>query len=194
MDDPGQRLIVVGEIAGSFGVQGWVRIRSHTDPDDGLFGYSPWYLGTDPGPGDSAPALGPRRRRASGPRPSSGGERTCRVLEWRRHQPGFIARLPGVNDREAAAELAGTPICVRRQQLPPAEPGEYYWADLIGLQVVTESGQPLGKVHELLQTGANDVLVVRGERERLVPFLVPDVIKQVDLAGGVLRVDWDPDF
>lgn len=85
-------------------------------------------------------------------------------------------------------------IGVRRDQLPDTAPGEYYWRDLIGLAVVTRQGEPLGKVDHLLETGANDVLVVAGERERLIPFVPGPIVTQVDLQAGVIEVDWDKDF
>jgi len=85
-------------------------------------------------------------------------------------------------------------IGVRRDQLPPAAPGEYYWHDLLGLDVVDLHGEALGRVDHLLETGANDVLVVQGERERLIPFVPGKVVMRVDLEGGVIQVDWDKEF
>ena len=83
---------------------------------------------------------------------------------------------------------------MRRKQLPAAQPGEYYWSDLQGLEVVTLQGESLGTVDHLLETGANDVLVVTGERERLIPFVLGQVVDDVDLERGEIRVDWDRDF
>ena len=99
-----------------------------------------------------------------------------------------------IEDRDAAEALRGTEILVPRQALPPAAPGEYYWIDLEGLRVVTVEGVPLGEVSHLLSTGANDVMVVRGERERLLPFVQPDYVKAVDFETGTVTVDWDPEF
>ena len=105
-----------------------------------------------------------------------------------------MARLEGVDAREQALQLSGLSISVDRDRFEPAKPGEYYWADLIGLEVRTTSGVGLGAVTGLMETGANDVLVVRRERERLIPFVVGEFVKDVDLDAGVLIVDWDPDF
>lgn len=160
------RLLVLGRIAGLYGVRGWVRVFSETDPRDNILRYSPWCL----------------------------GDARHEVAEGRVHGKGLVARLVGCDDRDQAALLVGQPIAIRRDQLPPPRPDEFYWADLEGLEVRTRDGVDLGTVDHLFATGANDVLVVRGERERLVPFIWGQVVEDVDFAAGVLRVDWDPDF
>jgi len=163
-------LVTVGRISGLYGVRGWVRVYSHTEPREGIVRYSPWYL-------------------------RLGGEwRPVAVAEGRRHGKGVVARLEGCEDRDQAARLMGAEIAVRRDQLPPLPEGDYYWTDLEGLRVVNREGVELGTVERLMETGANDVLVVRGERERLVPYLPGRVVLGVDLEGGEIRVDWDPDF
>lgn len=164
---------VLGRIGAPFGVKGWVKIESFTRRPETLFEYAPWRLRT------------------------AQGERECRVLEHRRHGTGkgqgFVARLELAAEREEAARLAGALIVVPLERLPPPAPNEFYWASLEGLQVVTTGGVELGRVAYLFATGANDVLVVEGGRERWIPF-IPDVIREVDLAGGSLVVDWDPEF
>jgi 16S rRNA processing protein RimM len=102
--------------------------------------------------------------------------------------------LPGFDDRERAATLVGQQICVGRDQMPPTEEGEYYWADLEGLRVVTTGGRELGRVDRMMETGANDVMVVSGDRERLIPFIQGQYVKRVDLEAELIEVDWDPDF
>lgn len=169
MSEPQDKPIVMGEIAGVYGVRGWVRVRSYTEPKDNLLRYRSWALGGDPEP------------------------RSVTLKEGRPHGPGLIARLEGIENRDAAARLLGRKIMVPRAALPEA-PGEFYWADLEGMQVVTTDGKKLGVVDHLLETGANDVLVVRGERERLIPFVRPDVVAAVDRQKGQLIVDWDPEF
>lgn len=163
-------LVAVGRIAGLYGVRGWVRVYSYTEPRENVLRYTPWTL-----------ALG-RTRRTTAP------------LEGRRHGRTVIARLEGVDDRDLAATLLGAQIEVSRAALPAPPPGEYYWADLIGLRVETAAGEALGTVERLLETGANDVLVVAGERERLIPWLPGRVVREVDLDGGRVVVDWDPEF
>lgn len=166
------RLLEVGRISGVYGVRGWVRIYSHMTPRDEILGYTDWYL-----------------RRGDEP------WRSIRMLEGRQQGKGIVARLEGVNDRDTAHALIATDIAIDRDALPPPEPGTYYWADLEGAQVVTIDGVALGTLDHLFETGANDVMVVRGEdRERLIPFVVDQVVKEVDLGTRVVRVDWDPDF
>jgi len=162
--------IIVGRIAGPYGVKGWLRVVSYTEQPEKLIDYTPWYL---------------KQGNAWLP---------TRVVEAKHHTKGLLVRLPDCGDRDKAAELSGLDIGIYRSQLPAPAAGEYYWDDLIGLSVVTLDGVPLGRVDHLLETGANDVLVVRGERERLIPFIQGSVIAMVDLDGRVLRVDWDPEF
>lgn len=163
LDDP---LVVLGRVVGVFGVRGWVKILSETDPPENIQRYSPWLL----------------RNRA------------LRLLSSQRHGKGLIARLEGCEDRDQAQALVGLEIAVRRSQLPPPGADEYYWADLEGLEVETTEGVYLGQVSHVLATGANDVLVVRGERERLIPLIWDQVVRELDVAAKRLCVDWDPDF
>jgi 16S rRNA processing protein RimM len=162
--------VVVGRIHGLFGVHGWLRLFSYMERPADLLGFGRLWLMT-----------------AKGPEPR-------RVLETERKGPRLIARLEGVDSREAARALLGTELRVPRSALEPAGVDEYLWADLIGLAVETLDGTALGRVDSLLDTGANDVLVVAGaDRERLIPFLA-DYVPEVDLERGLIRVDWDPDF
>ena len=163
--------ILIGEIMGAFGVRGEVKIRSHTEPETALFRYSPWLL-----------------------RDARGGERTLEGVRGRSGAKGVVATLPGVEDRDAAEALRGTEIYVPREALPPPKPGEYYWVDLEGLRVETVEGVPLGILDHVFATGANDVLVARGDRERMIPFVQPDYIRSVDFEAGLVTVDWDADF
>lgn len=160
--------IVLGRVSGLYGVKGWVKVYSETDPREGILRYSPWLLGPE----------GVARR----------------VAEGKVHGKGLIARLDGCEDRDQAAALIGQEIAIRRDQLPPPRPDEFYWIDLEGLAVVTQADVELGQVSHLFSTGANDVLVVQGERERLIPFVWGDVILDVDFDRRLIRVDWDPDF
>jgi 16S rRNA processing protein RimM len=124
------------------------------------------------------------------------GEQT--VLEAKVHGAEVVARLEGVDDRDAAALMKGMLVAVPREELPKAKKDEYYWTDLIGLSVVNTEGIQFGAVKELLETGANDVLVVKGEegeakQERLIPF-IRQVILDVDLKGRTIKVDWGADY
>lgn len=160
--------VVLGRIAGVYGVRGWVRVFSETNPRETVLDYSPWLLGPD--------------------------SRPYAVIEGRRHGKGVVARLAGCDDRDQAAALVDQEVAVDRGRLPRPSPDEVYWTDLEGLQVWTRAGVYLGVVDHLFSTGVNDVLVVSGERERLLPFAWGDVIRSVDLDLGRIEVDWDPDF
>lgn len=163
-------MLTLGRISGLYGVQGWVKLYSYTDPRENILHYSRWQL------------LHHGRRYAAN------------VLEGKRHGKGVIARLDLFDDREGARAFIGAEIAVPRDALPPLPSGEYYWADLEGLRVETLEGVNLGVVDHLMETGANDVLVVEGERTRLVPFVQGQFVKEVNLEAGVIRVDWDPEF
>jgi len=165
----GENLVEVGTLSGVYGVRGWLRVYSYTDPPENILSYGPWLVG------DGPPVA-------------------HEVLDGGTHGKGLIARLAGIDDRDAARRLVGAAIRVPRKRFAQAAEGEYYCSDLIGLQVRNHEGVALGKVLDVMETGANDVLVVQGERRRLVPFLVPDVVRSVDLEAGTMDVDWDADF
>ena len=169
--DARQRMIAVGRLHGAFGVRGEVKLESFTDPLQAIARYQPWVL-----------------------RDARGGERACEGAKVRAGGKGLIATLPGITDKDAADALRGVEVLVPRSALPQPAPGEYYWVDLEGLRVVNAEGVDFGRVSHLFATGANDVLVVQGERERMLPFVQPDVVRAVDFDAGVVTVDWDADF
>jgi 16S rRNA processing protein RimM len=160
----------MGRIAAPFGVKGWIKVQPETEGPGGLLAYKTWWL------------LG-----------RDGDWREAAVAEAKVQGAMLAARLEGCRDRDSAAALRGDSVAVPRSQLPQARSGEYYWADLLGLRVVNTQARELGRIEQILQTGANDVLVVRGDRERLVPFIA-DVIREVDTATGVVRVEWGVDY
>jgi 16S rRNA processing protein RimM len=161
--------VLLGRISGVFGVRGWVRIYSYTDPREALLNYESWFLGHE---GDWRPA---------------------KVAEGQRHGKTVVARIEGFDDRDQAATLIGDEIAVLREALPETEGGRYYWQDLEGLHVQRSDGSNLGTVAYLLETGAHDVMVVRGDAERLIPFVKDKTVIDVDLAKGVITVDWEWD-
>lgn len=172
-------LVNVGRVSGAFGVKGWVKIISYTEPVDNIVEYSPWWLKTPH------------------------GVKAISVEEHSFRGGSLVVRFDGVEDRDQAASFNLTNIAVERDQMPTLSDGEYYWHQLVGLRVVCSSGQQevcLGEVKALLETGANDVLVVEptdtsiDDRERLVPY-VPDIyVREVDLDNEQISVDWDPEF
>lgn len=163
------RQVTVGRIVGVHGVRGWVKLLSHTDPIDNLLCYRPWRIALD------------------------GNEVELKVLEGRTQGKALVARLDGIEDRDQAMRLVGAEIRIDRAVLPKPRQGEFYWIDLEGLKVRTTEGVVLGVVLHLFATAANDVMVVHGDRERLIPFIRGQFVKSVDLDAGI-EVDWDPEF
>ena len=159
----------MGRISGLFGVKGWVKVYSYTQPREAILDYDRWLL---------------KRK---------GQWQVTLLSEGKRHGKSVVARLEGVDDRDQAAELLDCEIAVARDELPEVEAGSSYWADLEGMQVVHRDGTELGRVAYLLETGANDVMVTEGERERLIPFVAEKVILDVDFDKGVISVDWEWD-
>ncbi|MBD9425232.1 ribosome maturation factor RimM [Pseudomonas sp. PDM15] len=168
-------LIVLGKITSVHGVRGEVKIYSFTDPIDNLLDYSPWTLKRE------------------------GEVKQVELVSGRLQGKVLVAKLKGLDDREVARTFAGFDICVPRALLPDLEDGEFYWHQLEGLKVIDLQGQLLGRLDHLLETGANDVMVVKpcpgslDDRERLLPY-TEQCVQQVDLAAGEMRVDWDADF
>ena len=161
----------VGRVAGTYGVRGWLRIQPYTTKSETILDYQPWRV-----------------------RQRSGAVKIPTVLEAQVHGKGLIVRIAECEVREEAEHWTGGTIECPISALPALPAGEYYWGELLGLMVETVEGVVLGPVHRLLETGANDVLVVTGTRERLIPYVPGSVIRDVDLEHGVIRVDWDPEF
>lgn len=162
--------IQLGYVSGVFGVKGWIKAFSYTEPRNNLLAYSSWLLGK--------------------------GEKMRRVSIEDGHFQGksIVVKIVGIDTRDQAELLVGRGIYVERGELPDLAENEYYWADLVGLKVFSEAGDSLGIVNSMMETGANDVMVVRGDRERLIPFVQTQVVKLVDIEQGLLVVAWDPDF
>lgn len=162
--------IVIGRVTGAYGIKGWIKVHPFTRERDGIKAYPKWYVGHD------------RNWKA------------YTVITVRPQGKGMAAQLEGVDGRNQAEALRSADIAIHREMLPELESNEYYWRDLEGLRVFTVDEIDLGLVDHLIETGANDVLVVRGDKERLIPFLQGEVIRQIDLEKGQIVVDWDPDF
>jgi 16S rRNA processing protein RimM len=167
---PEQRIVVLGRLSGLYGVQGWLKVHSDTEPREGITSYPRWWV------------------------KQQGRWKSMRVEQGRRHGKAVVVKLEGIDDRDAAAKLLNAEVAVDRDTLPETEPGEYYWTDLEGLSVVCLDGTELGRVDHLIETGANDVLVVQGDRQRLIPYIPEQVIREIDLERRLMVVDWDPEF
>ncbi|WP_249977642.1 ribosome maturation factor RimM [Vreelandella olivaria] len=168
--------VVLGKLTSPHGVKGWLKVYAYTSPMDSILDYPEWWVRQ----GESLTRMA--------------------VVQGRRQGKGLVVQLKGVDDRTAAEALAQTDILLPKDALPVLSGDEYYWHELEGLTVFTQSGERLGQVSYLFETGANDVMVVRGDndaidkRERLLPFLPDDVIVDISLDDGRMVVNWDPEF
>lgn len=179
--------ILLGKISGAAGLKGLVKVFSHTEPRVQITQYKQWFI---------------QGRGLQKNRHMDEDWRTVKVISGRVQGKNIVAQLEGINDRNQAEALVGSVIAIKSDQLKQLDDGEYYWKDLIGLSVVTTEGVELGKVDWIFNSGSNDVLLVKddvkdnGEKrtERMLPFLLNDVIISVDLEKSLMVVDWDPEF
>lgn len=179
MSAKSSNLVNVGRITAVFGIKGWVKVHSYTEPQDNLFSYDPWWIKT------------------------KHGVKQIEIDEARPHGDSYVAHIKGVDDRDLAATYTAADIAVERDLLPELDDGEFYWNQLEGLVVKTcyeGQTQRLGVVSKIMETGANDVLVVQGDaqsidqRERLIPYVPDQFVLSVDLTTKEILVDWDPAF
>jgi 16S rRNA processing protein RimM len=173
--------IEVGRIADAWGIKGWFKVIPHSASPEALFSSRRWFLQ-------------PTERGAK----SFAGTVLLRIREAKEHSDSVVAHAHEVEDRSAAEALRGARIFVPRSSFPTAAEDEYYWVDLIGLEVVNREGLAMGKVKELLSTGPQTVLVLEFEvdgklQERMIPF-VSAYVDKVDLAGKTITVDWQADY
>ncbi len=169
--------ILLGKVGAVYGIKGWLKIHSFTEEPEAIFDYTPWSL-----------KLG-------------GKEQSIEITDWRKHNNGLIAKFANIEDRDEAQRFVGSEIFVDESLLPELPEGEFYWRDLIGMAVVTDKGYDLGQVSDVMETGANDVLVVKanrndgfGKKERLIPYILDQVIVSVSMENKQICVDWDPGF
>lgn len=163
-------ILVVGVLGRTYGVKGWLKVNSYTSPQENILDFADW-LWEQNGNWVKIPMDPPKA-----------------------HNQGVIAHVHGYDQPEIAKQLTGKKIAILRSELPVLEADEYYWTDLQGCLVVTTSGVELGRVDYIFETGSNDVLVVKGERERLIPLLTGSVVQNIDLEDQLIHVDWDPEF
>lgn len=172
-DGTGNAPVVLGRLSGLYGVRGWFRVFSYTEPREALLDYEEWLL-------------------------KAGGDwRATALIEGRQQGRTIVARLEGIEDRDTAAPFVGADIAVPRERLPATGPGQYYWTDLVGLAVRHRDGRELGTLDRMVATGAHDVMVVKpaaaGSKEILIPFVMDRFVLEVDLAAGRIDVDWEWD-
>ena len=169
--------ITLGKVGAVYGIKGWLKIHSFTDEPEAILDYFPWSL-----------KLGNKIQ-------------TVEITDWRKHNKGLIVKVDGIDDRDIAQALVGSEIFIKETALPELPQGDFYWRDLIGMSVITTQGYDLGVVSEMMETGANDVLVVKanlndgfGQKERLIPYLLEQVVESVSAENKQICVDWDPGF
>ena len=172
-NEPGKR-VIIGKISGVHGIHGWLKVFSYTEPRDNIFSYHPWLLG-------------------EGKKNAGGTWTEVEFVECGKSGKALIVKFPGIEDRETAVQLIGRPVAVQRERLPEPVSGEYYWADLLHMEVVALGGRRLGRVADIRATGSNDVLVVEGVKRCSIPFVMDEVIRQVDLDRAIITVDWEWD-
>jgi 16S rRNA processing protein RimM len=165
--------IVVGQLGGVHGVRGWLKLNSYTRPKENIFNYSPLLMHTDD------------------------VWQTIDIEEYQQRGERLLVKLSGIDNPEDARKYTKCELAVSREHLPALKEGEYYWCDLIGLEVLNQDNKSLGKVDEIVETGANDVLViVPSEKDKarvLVPLIMDVYVKKVDLIANTLHVDWQLD-
>ncbi|ACV26249.1 ribosome maturation factor RimM [Kangiella koreensis] len=163
--------LIVGKLNGASGIKGWVKVFSYTDPKENILNYSPWYLKLD------------------------GQWQQVLIINGREQGKTVVAQLEGCNDRNTAESYRGVEIAIDESQLPQLEEGEYYWRDLVGLTVVNVAGDEMGTVEKMMETGANDVLVVKtaSKEELLIPYVPEYSVIKVDLESKQITVDWEFD-
>lgn len=159
--------IIIGKFASTHGVHGWIKVRAYTEFGPAILDYLPWYL---------------HRNNTFTPLQVESGKTQGNTI---------MAKLVGIDTPEEARLLTGASIAIPRSLLPSLKENEYYWSDLVGLNVINQRGECLGKVIYLMETGSNDVLVVKGEKEIAIPYLMGSIVTRVDLAKQEIHVDWE---
>lgn len=166
LNDKSSKNIILGSISGVFGIKGWVKVHSFTGVQESILKYKTWRL------------------------EKNGKLSEYKLEEGRKHGKIIVAKLKSIDDRDSAASLYKANIVIDQDELPKLPEGEYYWNDLEGLEVFNIEGKRYGIVDHLFETGANDVMVVLGDKEILIPFIQGDYIKEINLEQGLIRVDW----
>lgn len=172
-------ILILGKISGAYGIKGWVKVFSHTRKKEEILNYTDWLIGKEPG---------------SNARGKEKSWDLVKVISGRPHGKTVVVQLEGCLDRNAAEALVGREIAIKKADLPQPRENEYYWFDLQGLKVENLKGESFGIIETLFETGANDVLVVKGDKERLIPFVQGQYVLNINIPEGKMIVDWELDF
>lgn len=168
MKNADKAYVKVGKIGSTYGIKGWLKIQSFTEFGASILDYSPWFLSNTPN-----------------------NREIVNIEDSRPHGTGLIVKFVGFDNPEKARLLTGKTIEIERSQFPELPKNEFYWSDLVGLTVINKNGDILGKVSYLMETGSNDVLVVKGEKEIAIPYMPGSVVLNVDLEKQEIQVDWE---
>ena len=164
-----EKKLLVGKINGFFGVQGWVKIFSYTKPRKNILEYYPWYF------------------------VDNGTYKVIGITTGREQSKTIVAHAKGIDNRDQASQLIGKDLYIDKDQLPELSDDEHYWHELNGFRVINKNGVDLGVVNYLVDTGSNNVLVTKGEKEHWIPYIEPYLVS-VDKQNRVITVDWDENF
>lgn len=160
--------IIIGKFGSTYGVHGWIKVRPYTEFGENLLDYHPWYI-----------------------QQKNDVWTPIEIESSKVYGDGIIAKIAEINTPEKARLLTGVSIAIPRSKLPELNKGEYYWTDLVGLTVINQHNEILGKVIYLMETGSNDVLVIKGEKEHAIPYLMGSVITSIDLQNQEIHVNWE---
>jgi len=164
-----EKKLLVGKINGFFGVQGWIKIFSYTEPRKNILKYQPWYFIDD------------------------GTYKAIEMTTGRKQSKTIVAHLKGIDNKDQAVQLIGKSLYVDKDQLPQLDDNEHYWHELVGFRVINKDGIDLGVVDYLVDTGSNNVLVIKGNKEHWIPYIEPYLVS-IDKKNRVINVDWDENF
>jgi 16S rRNA processing protein RimM len=157
--------ILIGKVSGCFGVKGWLKIFSYSDPRENITTYKSWLV----------------------------GDKLFDSVESKKNGKLIVAKLEGINDKETAQTFIGQKVEILQSQLRQLDTNQFYWKDLIGISVTNKQGVDLGIIKNMLETGSNDVIIIKGERERLMPYIADKTVIKVDLSNKTMLVDWHED-
>jgi len=164
-----EKKLLVGKINGFFGVQGWIKIFSYTEPRKNILEYQPWYF------------------------VDKGTYKAIEMTTGREQSKTIVAHVKGIDNRDQAGQLIGKSLYIDKDQLPELDYDEHYWHELVGFRVINKNGVDLGVVDYLVVTGSNNVLVTKGDKEHWIPYIDPYLVT-VDKQNRLISVDWDENF
>jgi len=157
--------ILIGKVSGCFGVKGWIKVFSYCEPRENITTYDSWIV----------------------------NDKVFESVESKKNGKLIVAKLKGIDDKDTALTHIGQKIEINKEQLHELDNNQYYWHDLVGLEVTNKQGVKFGTIKSLLETGAHDVVIINGDRERIIPYIMDQTILEVNLEENSMLVDWHED-